>query len=196
MTGDQMTGLILALIVMFIGLIGTVIPGIPGSPLILIAAVVHRLYFGEQSVSYLVLGLLVLLSLLSLLLDFLDSMYGAKKLGATWKGITGAIVGAIVGIFFSLPGIILGPFIGAVLFELIGGREWGHSMKAGLGAMLGLVIGALGKLACCAAMIGLFSYSVYTNSGINRPGMAGMKTTATESEIAEQKRAGVKSVSD
>ena len=164
MSVEQILGLVIAGLVMFIGFAGTFLPGIPGAPLILIGAVGHRLYFGEQSASYLVLGLMVVLTLLSIALDFLASMFGAKKLGATWKGVTGAVVGAIVGLFFNLPGIILGPFIGAFAFELAGGRQWKESARAGAGAMLGIVLGTIGRLACCVVMIALFYYSALMNT--------------------------------
>lgn len=163
MTPDLLIGLVLALVLMAIGFFGCFIPGIPGSPLILIAAFAHRFYFGEKSASILVLVLLLFLALIALGLEFLASMFGAKKMGATWKGALGAVIGATVGIFFNLPGLILGPFIGAFLFEMIGGREAGESAKAGAGAMIGLALGAVGKLACAAAMIGLFTFSAVLN---------------------------------
>jgi hypothetical protein len=62
--------------------------------------------------------------------------------------------------FFSLPGLILGPFLGATAFELAGGRPWQESGRAGLGATLGLLAGAIGKVACCVAMMGLFGANV------------------------------------
>jgi uncharacterized protein len=165
MSMDQWLGLIMALAVMAIGLVGSVLPGLPGTPLVLIAAVGHRLYFGTDSVNNLVLILLVLLTLLSLGLDYFASVLGARKLGATWKGIVGAVIGALVGLFFGLPGILLGPFLGATAFELVGGREFAPSARAGVGATLGLVIGAAGKLACCVAMMGLFVANVISRSG-------------------------------
>ena len=149
---------------MAVGLVGTVVPGIPGAPLIFAAAVGHKLYFRDAGAGYVALGALALLTVLSLVLDFLGTMFGAKKLGATWRGITGAMIGAIVGLFFSLPGLILGPIIGAFLFELAGGREWKESARAGAGAMLGMVLGALGKAACCVMMIAIFAFSVILNS--------------------------------
>jgi len=88
------------------------------------------------------------------------NVYGAKRLGATWRGAAGAIIGGLVGLFFNLPGILLGPFIGAMLFEMAGGREWKAASRAGVGATLGLLAGALGKLACCIAMTGLFTMNV------------------------------------
>lgn len=164
MSADQFTGLAIAVVVMFIGLAGCVIPGIPSSPLVLAAAIGHRLYFGPKSASNLVLAILVLVTVFSMVLDSLASLYGAKKMGATWRGIAGAVIGGVVGLFFSLPGLILGPFVGALLFELAGGRGLKQSGKAGLGATLGLLAGAMGKLACCVAMIGLFTVNVWMRS--------------------------------
>jgi len=164
MNGSEILGFVLAGIVMLVGLLGTVLPGIPGAPLILAAAVLHKIYFRDASVSYFVLILLTLLTVLSLVLDFLGTMFGAKKLGATWRGIVGAMLGAIVGIFFSLPGLILGPIIGAFLFEFLAGREWKESARAGAGALLGMLLGAVGKAVCCVLMIVIFSLSVFWNS--------------------------------
>ena len=100
----------------------------------------------------------------SLILDYVASVYGAKKLGATWRGVVGALVGGLIGLFFNLPGILLGPFIGAMLCELAGGREWKAASRAGVGATLGLLAGAIGKLACCLAMMGLFTVNVVYRS--------------------------------
>ena len=136
----------------------------PGTPILLIGAVLHRLYFGETGPSWLVLILLTLLTIISLIFDQVASMIGAKKLGATWKGVTGAVVGGIIGLFFSLPGIILGPFIGATLFEAFGDREFRDALKAGVGATLGLLLGAVGKVAISMVMIGMFSWSVVSRS--------------------------------
>jgi len=172
MSAQEGLGLIIAGVVMFVGLVGSVLPGIPGAPLILVAAVVHKLVFKAQSASYLALGILLFLTFLSVLLDFLASFLGAKKMGATWRGVLGAMVGAIVGLFFSLPGLILGPIIGAFTFELLGGREWKESARAGAGAMIGFFLGALGKVICCTVMIGIFFLSALWNSGspANSPG--------------------------
>ena len=165
MSFAEVLGLVLAGLVMFIGLAGSVLPGIPGAPLILVGAVGHKLYFGEQSVSWFAMSLLIIFMLLSLVLDFLASTLGAKKLGATWRGVVGAVVGAVVGMFFSLPGLILGPVIGAFVFELAGGRQWRESAKAGAGAMVGFFVGALGKVICCVIMIAIFYFSALWNAG-------------------------------
>jgi len=165
MTTEQVIGLILALLVMCVGVAGSILPGLPSTPLVFIGALGHRLFFGPHGAAWWVIGVLGLLTALSLIMDYLASMYGAKRLGATWRGAVGAIVGGLIGIFFNLPGILLGPFVGAVVFEMAGGREIGSASKAGLGAMLGLLAGALGKLACCVAMMALFSINVILRSG-------------------------------
>jgi uncharacterized protein YqgC (DUF456 family) len=149
---------------MLVGLIGCFIPGIPGTPLVLVGAVAHRLWFGAAGPNNLVLALLVLLTLLALAVDFLASTLGAQRLGATWRGMLGAIIGAIVGLFFSLPGIILGPFLGATLFELLGGYELRKAFKAGVGAFLGLLAGTVGRVAITVMMISLFLANVLYRS--------------------------------
>jgi uncharacterized protein YqgC (DUF456 family) len=164
MTTEQIIGFALALFIMLIGVLGCLLPVLPGTPIVLAAAIIHRLYFGDTGPSTLVLVLLTLLTLLSLAFDQLASVVGARKLGATWKGVTGAVLGGLIGLFFSLPGIILGPFIGATLFELFGDREFRDALKAGLGATLGLLLGVVGKVAICMVMILLFGWSVVTRS--------------------------------
>jgi uncharacterized protein len=164
MTYGEIIGLSLTLLVMLIGLVGCIVPGFPGTPLVLVAAVGHRLYFGAASASTLVLGILSALTLLSLLFDFLAGMVGAQKMGATWRGVTGAVVGGIIGLFFSLPGILLGPFLGAMVFELLGGREIRPAAKAGVGATIGLLAGIVGRFATGVVMMLLFATNVIMRS--------------------------------
>lgn len=164
MTTEQVIGLSIALVLMFIGLAGSILPGIPSTPVVMAAAVGHKLYFGPTGPAWWVLLILGLITALSLVMDYLTAVYGAKKLGATWRGATGAIVGALIGIFFSFPGLILGPFIGAMVFEMAGGREPKEASRAGLGATIGLLAGAIGKVACCLAMMGVFTVNVIYRS--------------------------------
>ena len=164
MTTEQVIGLIVTLLVMCVGAVGSVLPLLPGTPVVLIAAIGHKLYFGDKGAAIWVLVVLGVITGLSLLLDYAATYFGAKKLGATWKGSTGAIVGGLIGLFFNIPGVLLGPFIGALLFEWVGGRPFGESARAGLGATLGLLAGAAGKLAGCVAMMGLFGLNVVWRS--------------------------------
>ncbi len=155
-TATDIMAMAVALFVMLLGLLGTVVPGLPGTPLILAAAVVHRLCRGEAGASGWVLGILGVVTVLSVALEFAASSLGARKLGATWRGMLGAALGAIVGLAWLPLGILLGPMVGAMALELMGGREWREAGKAGLGAWVGLVAGAVGKVACALGMIGLF----------------------------------------
>ena len=160
MTWTEILGLSLALLVMLVGLVGAVVPGLPGSPLVLAAAVVHRLCFGEAGASTLILVILAVMMLVSLGLDYAATALGAKKFGATWRGAVGAVVGGLIGLFFALPGILLGPFLGATLFEMLGDKEFKHAMRAGAGATLGLLLGVIGKFSLCVIMIALFATNV------------------------------------
>lgn len=164
MTTEEVIGLSLALLVMLAGLIGSIVPGLPGTPLILLATIGHRLYFGAASASNLVLGVLVGLTIVSVVFDFLATALGAKKFGATWRGALGAVVGGVIGLFFSLPGIIFGPFLGAMLFEMLGDKEFKKAAHAGLGATLGLLLGIAGKFSIGVMMAILFAVNVVMRS--------------------------------
>jgi len=158
---SEVLGFILTLLVMLCGVAGAVLPGLPGTPLIFVAAVGHKLWFADQSASWLTIVLLGLLTGLSLLMDFVATTYGARRLGATWRGIFGAMLGAVVGLFVFPPfGLVLLPLVGAALAELIGGRPWKEAGKAGIGAALGVVAGALGKIGCSLAMVALWLFGV------------------------------------
>ena len=164
MTTWEIIGLSLALLVMLAGLIGALVPGFPGTLVVLAAAVVHRLCFGQDSVSNFVLVILAALTAAAMAFDFLAGMFGANKFGATWRGMLGAMLGGLIGLFFGLPGIILGPFVGATLFELLGDRELKMALKAGLGATLGLFAGIIGKFSIAVVMILLFTTNVILRS--------------------------------
>ena len=142
MTAIDVTALVIAVLVMLLGAVGAVLPGLPGTPLILAAAIVHRLVRGDAGASPWVLGVLALVTVLSVGLDFLASSIGARKLGATWRGVLGSFIGALLGMAWLPLGIIVGPLLGAVSLELLGGRPWREAGKAGLGAVVGLLAGA------------------------------------------------------
>jgi uncharacterized protein YqgC (DUF456 family) len=164
MSFEQIIGLLLAWLVMLAGLAGSVLPGLPGPPLILAAAIAHRLWFGAHSVGNLVLVVLVGLTVLSLALDYAATLLGARKMGATWRGLVGAVLGAMIGVFYGPAGLLLGPFLGAVLAELAGGRKLPDAGRAGLGAFLGFLAGVVGKVACGTAMLLLFTVNVILRS--------------------------------
>ena len=139
-----------------IGLAGTVLPFMPGVPLVLGGLVVAAWADGFQRVGTLTIVILAVLTALAMALDFAASLLGAKKVGASRQAVIGAGIGAIVGIFFGLPGLVFGPFIGAVAGELIAHRELLRAGKAGLGTWLGLLLGSVAKLTLAFLMVGVF----------------------------------------
>ncbi|MFL6541325.1 MAG: DUF456 domain-containing protein [Chthoniobacterales bacterium] len=146
-----------AVVVMAIGLIGTVLPVIPGTTIILAAAVVHRLVVGpEKGIAWWGIGLLVVLTLISYALDFASSYFGAKYFGATKWGVAGAVIGGILGIFTGFVTLLFLPIAGAIIGEIIAGKKLISAGKAGWGTLLGTIAGMIGKLAIGLAMVVLF----------------------------------------
>ncbi|MDG1890197.1 MAG: DUF456 domain-containing protein [Verrucomicrobiota bacterium] len=164
MSVEAWLGLLLAELVMMVGAFGSLLPFIPSTPLVFLAALGHKLYFGDESVSMMVMVMLGCATLLSLVVDHAAGLIGARKLGATWRGVLGAVIGGGIGIFIGPWGILIGPFAGALALELSGGRGLGEASKAGAGALLGVMAGTLGKFACALGMAGLFAGNLIIRS--------------------------------
>lgn len=172
MTTEQIIGLILALLVMGIGALGSLLPGLPSTPLVLLAAVAHKLWFGDTGVHGWIMVLFVLLTGFSMVLDYLATMVGSRQFGASRRGIIGAVCGAVGGVvigflfggFGSLLGIFVGPLVGAALLERTASRPWPEAWRAGLGATLGVLAGAIGKVIVSLLMMFIFSVDVVLRS--------------------------------
>jgi uncharacterized protein len=150
-----------AIVLFAVGLIGTVVPILPGTTIILAGAVIHRMMLGpEKSIGWPTIGVLVLLTLATYALDFLGSYFGAKYFGATKWGTFGAIIGALIGLFFGIIGLFVGPVIGAIAGEFIAGKRMIAAGKAGWGSLLGNLAGMIGKLVIALAMITIFLMTV------------------------------------
>ena len=144
-----------------VGLIGTIVPVLPGTTIILAAAIIHRLVLGaEKSIGWKTIVVLVLLTLVSYLFDFLGSYFGAKYFGATKWGALGASLGMLVGLFFGIIGLFAGPVIGAVAGELIAGKRMVDAGRAGWGSLLGNLGATIAKLIIALAMISIFLVNV------------------------------------
>jgi uncharacterized protein YqgC (DUF456 family) len=147
---------IFAVLLGVIGLLGLVLPVLPGAPILFAGLVLGAwaddfAYVGAQTL--IVLGVM---ALLTYLVDFAATALGAKRVGASTRAIWGAMLGGLVGVIFGLPGLLLGPFVGAVAGELSLQRDLKSAGRAGLGASLGLALGAAAKLALGFGMIGIF----------------------------------------
>lgn len=143
-------------LIVITGLVGTVVPALPGIPIIFAGLVLGAWVNGFEQVGWGTIGVLAALTVFSIIIDFLAGAVGAKKLGASPRAFWGATIGAVVGIFFGLFGIILGPFIGAVVAELSGGQSTRQAGRSGYGVWLGLVLGTAAKLAIAFMMLGIF----------------------------------------
>jgi uncharacterized protein YqgC (DUF456 family) len=146
----------LTVLLMLTGLVGVVVPVLPGTTLILIGVIIHKLVL-PLDVSWLTVGFIALFWALSIIADILGTLLGTRWFGGTKWGMAGSGGGALVGMFFSLPALILGTVLGAVAAEkLLAKRTGRQSLKAGLGAATGFLLSTIARLGCALAMIALF----------------------------------------
>ena len=155
---------LLALLLVAAGIAGLVLPALPGAPL-LFAGLVCAAW--AEDFAYVGAGWLAVLGVLAALtypIDLAAGAVGARRFGASGRAVLGAALGALVGLFFGLPGILLGPFVGAALAELWERRDLRQAGRSGLGATLGLALGVATKLALAFAMLGLFAFVRFIGS--------------------------------
>ena len=155
----------LAFVLVVSGLTGLVVPGLPGPPLLLGGLVAAAWAEDFAYVGTGTIAVLTFLAAVAFAIDFIASALGAKHFGASKRAIIGAMLGLFVGLFFGLPGILLGPFLGAVLGELSALRDLQAAGRAGVGAWLGLVVGAVAKFAIAFSMIGIFVLVRFLSNG-------------------------------
>jgi hypothetical protein len=146
----------LAVVLVLVGIAGTVLPALPGAPLVFLGLLLAAWIDGFQRVGWLTLALLAALTLASMGVDLVATSLGAKRVGASRQAVIGAAIGTVAGLFFGLPGIVAGPFVGAAAGEYLARRDVIQAGKVGLGTWLGLALGAAAKLALAFAMLGLF----------------------------------------
>jgi uncharacterized protein len=148
---------VLAAVLIVVGVVGTVLPALPGVPLVFAGMFVAAWADGFQHVGLWTLIGLGVLTLISVAVDFFAGLAGAKRVGASRRALIGAAIGTIVGIFFGIPGLLLGPFLGALIGELSTGATLKRATGVGVGAWIGFLVGTVLKLAICFAMLGLFA---------------------------------------
>lgn len=152
---------ILAVILVLVGIAGTILPALPGAPLVGIGLALAAWADRFEKVGWFPLVIIGVLTVLTLVVDFLATMLGAKRVGASGLALFGAAVGTIAGLFFGLPGVILGPFVGAVVGEYLARRNHEQAVKVGVGTWIGLLLGTAGKLALIFMMIGVFAFAYF-----------------------------------
>lgn len=143
--------LIVAGLFLIIGIIGCIVPGLPGTPVayagLWIAQATERVDFSWQTL--LIWGIV---TIVVSVLDYVVPAWGTKQFGGTKWGVWGSTIGVFAGLFFGAVGVIIGPLVGAVLGELIGGKAIAEALKAGWGSFMGIFFGTIIKLICCGLM--------------------------------------------
>jgi len=148
--------LVLAGLLVAVGLVGTVLPAIPGVPLIFLGLFVAAWAEGFQHVGTATITVLGVMALVAYGVDLAAGALGAKKFGASRLAVVGAMVGAVVGLFMGIPGVLVGPFVGAAAGEFVARRDLLQAGRAGFGTWLGLVVGAAVKIAISFSMVAVF----------------------------------------
>ncbi|MFO7850878.1 MAG: DUF456 domain-containing protein [Bacteroidota bacterium] len=138
--------LALAIVFIIIGIVGCLVPVLPGPPLSFLGLLVlHFTEFADFRINLLII--LGLIAIIVAVFDYVVPIWGTKKLGGTKYGIRGATIGLLIGLFFGPLGVIIGPFIGAVIGELIYKDDFNYAIRAGLGSLVGFMAGIGLKLA-------------------------------------------------
>jgi len=144
---------LLGIVLLLLGIIGAFLPVLPGPPLGFLGVVVFS-FIARVEVTGNELFLLGVIALLVTLLDYWFPIYGAKRTGGSRRGMWGAAIGLVIGIFFFPPfGIVFGPFLGALLGEFSMGRPPNVALKSAFGSLLGLFAGVLVKFFYAVATI-------------------------------------------
>lgn len=146
-----------ALIVL--GIVGTAML-LPGVPVVFAGMLLAAWTDDFRVIHGWVIVVLAVLTLLAIAIDFVASLLGAKRVGASRLAIAGALTGTVVGLFFGLPGLLLGPFLGAIAGELLHGRDLEHASRVGIGTWTGMIVGMLFKLVLVFAMLGVFVLAI------------------------------------
>jgi uncharacterized protein YqgC (DUF456 family) len=146
----------IVVICIVIGILGVVLPALPGIPLAFAGFLIAAWMDSFQKVGALTVIVLAVLTVISVVLDFLVTALGAKRMGASWLAMAGAGVGTVVGLFFGIMGLVFGPFIGAVAGELLAKKKLMQAGRVGVGTWIGIIVGTAVKLAIMFAMTALF----------------------------------------
>jgi len=151
---------VLAALLMLGGLAGAILPALPGLPMLFGGIWLAAAVDGYRHLGVWWLLAIGIIGVAGVIIDFVASALGAKKVGASKLALWGATIGTIVGMFLGIPGLLLGPFIGALIGELASGTSVLRSTHVGIGTWLGLLFGTLIKLVLSFVMIGLFGLAM------------------------------------
>ena len=153
---------IFAFIFVLLGLAGVIAPFLPGAPLAWVGLFIYAFAFSFEKISLTTLFIFLALTLASFVLDFAAPLLGAKKYKASKYSILGASLGLVFGIMTLGPvGIIAGPFLGALIGEIMAGKKFELALKPALGALAGILINSLLKIILVLTMLGFLIVSLF-----------------------------------
>lgn len=153
---------ILSALLILIGMLGTVLPVLPGIPVAFAGMWLAAWAGNYQEISVFVVILLGALTFISITVDILASALGAKRAGASKMAIVGAGIGSLIGLlFFSLPGLIIGPFIGVMAVETAKGKTVREASKIGFATWIGMAVGVALKVGLAFSMLGIFLFALW-----------------------------------
>ncbi len=144
--------IILAGVCLLLGLVGNIVPALPGTPLGYVGLLLlHMTDKVQFSTTFLIVWAAIVVVIQ--VLDYVIPAWGTKQFGGTKGGVWGSTIGLIVGLFFGPAGIILGPFLGAFAGEMVQGQEAKKALRASIGSFIGFLAGTVIKLVCSGFMI-------------------------------------------
>ncbi len=147
---------ILSIALIVVGLVGTVMPALPGTVFVL-AGIIVAAWIGDfQQVTWWTVGICIALTILSFVLDYAAGIMGAKRVKASRDAIIGAAIGTVVGLAMGLIGVLFMPLVGAAIGEWVGQRNHQQAVKVGVATWLGTMVGLVAKVVIAFMMIGIF----------------------------------------
>ena len=147
---------ILSVALIVAGIVGTVLPALPGTLFVLAGIVLGAWIDDFSRVGWGVLSVIGVLALLAWVLDYVAGLLGARKAGASRHAIIGAALGTVAGLFMGLVGVLFMPLVGAAIGEFIARRDHERAVKVGLATWLGIMAGLVSKVVIAFVMIGVF----------------------------------------
>jgi uncharacterized protein len=151
-----------AVAIVAVGVVGTIVPGVPGIPLVLGGLVMAAWIDDFAYVGRSTLLVLALIALVATVAEFAASALGAKRAGAHRRAVVGAVIGAVLGLFMGVPGLVFGPFAGAVIGEYSARGDLEQAGRVGVATWLGIVLGGAVKLGLVLSMVAVFAFERFS----------------------------------
>jgi uncharacterized protein len=152
---------IAAVLLIIVGVAGTILPALPGIPLIFGGVLLAAWIDDFQRIGTWTLVVLAVLAIFGVAVDYVAAALSAQRVGASRQGIIGAALGTLAGIFTGLWGLVFMPLVGAAIGEFLAHRDALRAGKVGVATWFGLLVGTAVKIAVAFTMIGVFVFAFF-----------------------------------